>query len=394
MIRQRFSTFLTTASLLLTMTAVSVAAPASTLGAIANVNVGGGIVIGNTATRATTPLQVSPGNVVGFYLWAKNNDAAGLSSFFLTASTDLTFKGAVWKHPGDATTQTCGSDVNGRLNCAFGALNSTDEILVLAAFTVPPPASSSPANCLSGDALPNSGFNHGSEASWVCVDFQFASNSGYVVQKGKNKSRGDAYHWYDSVATNVTEDQGAGFPFCDSNVSVCDGTNSTLSVQNGGTATGSDVQTTHLKAPPAAFNTAFDTSGLFGKSGLAVADNFFFVCPSGSGVPTCANHQANGQTGFVGQWSRVDANTEQPFGDAFIQVDLSMFGVKPQDINGVMHLWEGPAGVWTERPITALCPGPDGPATLQTTECFWATGAGNVTTVSIWAHNNGTFRTF
>jgi hypothetical protein len=392
MIRQRISTLLTTASLLLTMTAVSVAAPASTVGATANVKVGGGIAIDIYSTHAATPRQVSPGNVVGFYLWVKNEDAAGLSSFFLTASTSLLFKGAVWTHPGDATTHACGSDVNGGIKCDFGALNSMDEILVLAAYTVPKPASSSPADCLPGDALPNSGFDHGSEASWVCVDFQFAASSGYVLQKGKNKSRGDAYHWYDSVATDVTGDQGAGFPFCDSTVSVCDSNNATLKVQNAGTATANDVQTTHLVAPPAAFNLAFNTSGLFSKSGLAVEDNFYFVCPTN--VLTCGSHVANGQSGFVGQWSQVDANSEQPFGDAFIHIDLSMFGVKPQDIDGVMHVWEGPVGTWTERPITLRCPNVDGPATGQITECFWASGAGNVTTVSIWAHNNGTFRTF
>jgi hypothetical protein len=384
MIRHRFSTLLTTVSLLLTMTAVSAAVPASTLGAIANVKVGGGIAP-DTYVRAATPAKVSPGNVVGFYLWAKNEDAAGLSSFFLTASTNLIFKGAFWKHPGDATTTSCGSDANG-LKCDFGALNSMDEILVLAAFTVPTPASSSPANCLPGNAPPNSGFNHGSEASWVCVDFQFAASSGFVLEKGKNKSRGDAYHWYDSVATNVSSDQGVGFPFCDSNISACDSSNTTLTVQNAGTATASDVQTTHLTAPPAAFNTAF------GKSGLAVADNFFFVCPSGA--PTCADHQVNGQNGFVGQWSQVDANSEQEFGTAFIRIDLSMFGIKAQDIDGVMHIWQDALGAWQERPITALCPSAAGPATGQTTECFWASGVGNVTTVSIWAHNNGNYRTF
>jgi hypothetical protein len=393
MIRQRFSTLLTTASLLLSLTAVSAAVPASTLGAIANVKVGGGIAP-DTYVRAATPTKVSPGNVVGFYLWAKNKDAAGLSSFFLTASTDLTFLGAVWKHPGDATTNTCGSDVNGGLKCDFGALNSMDEILVLASYTVPKPASSSPDDCLPAKAPQNSGFNHGPEAaSWVCVDFQFAASSGYVLEKGKNKSRGDAYHWYDFVATDVSSDQGAGFPFCDSNVSVCDSTNATLKVQNAETATGSDVQTTHLTAPPAAFNTAFDNSGLFSTSGLAVADNLgTFACPEG--VPTCANHQVNGQNGFVGQWSQVDANSEQDFGTAFIRIELSMFGVKPQDIDGVMHIWQVALNVWDERPITALCPSAAGPAEGQNTECFWASGAGNVTTVLIWAHNNGVYRTF
>ncbi len=147
MIRHRVSTLLTTASLLLSLTAVSVAVPASTMAAIANVHVGGGIDIGDTSKRAATPPQVSPGNVVGFYLWAKNDDAANLSSFFLTASTNLLFKGALWKHPGDATTTSCGSDING-LKCDFGPLNSMDEILVLAAFTVPTPASISDTNCL------------------------------------------------------------------------------------------------------------------------------------------------------------------------------------------------------------------------------------------------------
>ena len=139
-----------------------------------------------------------------------------------------------------------------------------------------------------------------------------------------------------------------------------------------------------MTAPAAAFNTAF------GKSGLAVADNFFFACPS---VPTCGSHNVNGQSGYVGQWSQVNANWGQDFGTAFIRIDLSMFGVKPQDIDGVMHVWQDASGVWYERPITLRCLSSDGPATGQTTECFWASGAA-CGHVSIWTHNNGTFRTF
>jgi hypothetical protein len=379
MIRQRISTLLTTASLLLTMTAVSVALPASTLAALANVNSSGGTVPGTTA-RAATPAQVSPGNVAGFYLWVRNDDTANLNTFSLTAKSNATPLGAYWKRPADTGYTNC--TTSGDLKCNFGTLNSGDVLLIVAAFVVPGTPSTSNANCKPSGG---NGFGPTTEASWVCADFQFNSGSGNVP--GKNKSRGDAYHFYDYAATDVGIDAGAGFPFCNKatpNV-ACDA--GLLTVFNAGHASRTDIQTTKLTAPDGAFNS------LHGTTGLAVRDNFAFACPAISGTATCASHEGTGAGGFLGQWSDVDVNSEQSFGTDFIRIDLQMYGVNANSVDGVIHLWSD-GTLWHEEVIGTKCPGSSGPATGQTTPCFWASGSGNVADVSIWTHNNGNFRTF
>ena len=71
-----------------------------------------------------------------------------------------------------------------------------------------------------------------------------------------------------------------------------------------------------------------------------------------------------------------------------------MYGVNPNSVDGVIHLWKDSANVWHEEVIDDTCPTADGPATGQTTPCFWASGSGNLATIEIWTHNNGKFGTF
>jgi hypothetical protein len=348
--------------------------------ATANVDIGGGSVV-NFDARAATPTQVSPGNVAGFYLWIQNDDPANLSSFFMKAFTASTPLGAYWSRNGESAKHGC--DTSNGLVCAFGALNSGDEILITAAFY----ANSSTANCMPDQLPANSGgFEPTDEDSFACVDFQFGADSGFVEGKGKNKSRGDAYHWYDFVATDTTSDQAAQFPFCDLSETPLDCETDLLTISNGTGANRNNVQSTALTAPAGAFNSAHATTG------LAVADNFPFSCPTG--IATCTAHETTGSKGFVGQWSQADVNSEQTFGDAFIRVDLAIYGVNPNSIDGVVHLWESAPGVWQERTISDECPSAAGPDEGQTSECFWASGSGQVANVSIWMHNNGSIRTF
>ena len=103
MIRKRFSTLVTTMGLVLSVSAASAVMPAVTLGALANIDIGGGVTVGTTLAehpRAATPTQVSPDNVAGFYLWVKNRDTANLSTFFMKAYSNATPVGAYFSKNG------------------------------------------------------------------------------------------------------------------------------------------------------------------------------------------------------------------------------------------------------------------------------------------------------
>jgi hypothetical protein len=134
MIRKRVSTLLTTGSLLLSLTAVSVALPASTLAAIPNVVAGRGTEAAPLGTASSAvPGTVSPGAYVQFSIWARNDDTSTVSQFFLTETTNRTIYSASWTRNNGAT-GTCGTAVP--LNCSFGQLKpheSIDAVIVLQA---------------------------------------------------------------------------------------------------------------------------------------------------------------------------------------------------------------------------------------------------------------------
>lgn len=380
--RRRPLRLVATLILAASLAAATFASPA--LGALANIDIGGGTVV-DSHLRAATPPQVSPGNVAGFYLWIRNEDSAKLNTFFMKAVTTATPLGAYWSREGEEGLHSC-STTDG-LQCTFGALESGDVLRITAAFTMPSGTSQNTVNCKPSTGA---GFGPTTEASWRCVDFQFASGSGFVP--GKNKSRGDLYHWYDFAATDTGADRGAQFPFCDLSATEPDCDADLLTVFNTTGATRNNVQSTKVTAPDTIDDDVFNSA--YGTTGLAVADNFPFSCADANSLPSCTTHETSGANGFVGQWSQVDVNSEQTFDGEFIRIDISMYGVNPNSIDGVVHLWQDAGGVWHERTISDECPSADGPAEGQTTECFWVSGSGQVANVSIWTFNNGRARTF
>jgi hypothetical protein len=360
----------------------------SAIAATANIHLGGGTNPDQTPIpRAATPTQVSPGQTAGFYLWIRNDDPANLSSFFMKAFVDagVTPLGAYWARNGESTKHGC--TTSGGLMCSFGALNSGDVIRITAAFTLPTSTAANEDHCLPAGGAgyhPTAG-----ETSFRCIHFQFGANSGFVELKGKNKSRGDAFHWYDYAATNTdSDDQKTSFPFCDlSTQTIATCAPEPLSIANDA-ASASNVQSTALTAPRGAFDSAHGTTG------LSVADNFIFECPDAPLVTDCANHEGTGSNAFVGQWSDASVNSEQTFGTDFIHLTITMYGVNPNSIDGVVHLWQDASNVWHEEVIRDECPSSAGPAAGSTDPCFWASGSSHLAIVDIWAHNNGKWGNF
>lgn len=347
----------------------------TTLGAVANVGFGGGWVTGNSDVTGATPIKVSPGKVAGFYLWAKNNDSANLSSFFLTATTAAPVVGAFWSHTPSGPWTAC--DTSNGLNCTFGAFNSGASLYVLAAFTAQSTASTT--NCLTDpnrktEPSIKAGFDPTSAAAHACVDFQWASNSGYVP--GKNRSRGDAYHWFDAVNTNTGADDASQFPFCDlSALANCDP--SLLTISDTQSLGRTNAQWTKVLAPG-----GFDS--VHGTTGIGVADNVNFPCATTTGLGACA-------TSFLAQWSSVDVNSGQEFPGDWIVVDIGVYGVSASKINTVYHFYQDSLNAWQVETL-GRCADANGPATTSSPACFWVVSLkGNSSQVTIWTHHNGKF---
>ena len=342
---------------------------ASTLAAVANVSYGGGTTIGVSNVSGATPEAVSPGNVAGFYLWAKNGDSANLSTFFLTATTTATVKGAKWGHSASGPFTPC--DISNGLKCDFGAFRSGDELFVVAAFTLSSTPSTSTTNCLTDpnrtkEPTIKAGSNP-TGASWVCVDFQWGSDSGFVP--GKNNSRGDAYHWFDAVNTDVGQDSGAQFPFDSSLLTVSD----TKALGRG------NPQWTQVAAPVGAVGSAFGTSG------IGVADH------NVSSPCLVANSSACSNT-FLAEWSQVDVNsgTDFPVGTPWVVIDIGVYGVSASKITTVYHFYQiNDTGPWYLEQL-AKCGAASGPATTSSAACFWVTSLqGKSSQVTVWTHHNG-----
>jgi hypothetical protein len=375
-------------TLVLSMSLIGAMLASNAIAATANIHIGGGITPG-TGARAATPTQVSPGNVAGFYLWIRNDDPANLSSFFMKAFADAGVSplGAYWSRNGETPPHPC--DTSNGLMCSFGALNSGDVIRITAAFRLPTATGQNHDHCLPSGSP--DGFGPTGESSWRCIHFQFGANSGFVENKGKNKSRGDAYHWYDYAATDTGTDRGAQFPFCQDPANPTTACTDLLTVFNTQTANRQNVQATQVIAPEGAFNTEF------GKSGIAVADGAPFVCPSGivkenPGDADCISHQGTtGSNKFEGQASDVSVNSEQTFGDDLVHITITMYGVNPNSIDGLVHIWQI-GDTWFQRDVTTRCPSAAGPT--DATECFWVSGSGQAAVVDVWARNNGKWGNF
>jgi len=374
----------TFAALLVAMTLIA-SSLATTFGAVANVGVGGGwdtSLSNANGVSGATPTKVTPGKVAGFYLFTKNNDTANLSSFFLTATTAATPKGAFWGHTPNGPWTAC--DISKGLSCNFGAFNSGAAVYIVAAFTLPSSASTSRTNCLTDPNRttqpPIAYGKNPTGASWVCVDFQFGSNSGYVP--GKNNSRGDAYHWFDAVGTDTGQDDAATFPFCNlASSAACD--SGLLTINDSKANFGrTNAQWTQVQAPNVAgtFNSAHATTA------IGVADNVAFDCAAATGLAECTS--AN-----LAQWSEVDVNSGQEFADGtpWVVINIGVYGLSANKISTVFHFYQDSANVWHVESIDTRCADSSGPASLfNADQCFWVTSLkGNSSQVTVWTHHNG-----
>jgi len=351
---------------------------ATSLGAVANLGFGGGWDTTNSDVTGATPDTVSPGKIAGFYLWAQNKDTANLSTFFLGATTDATPIGAFWSHSPSGPWTAC--DTSQVLLCTFGPLNSGGKVFVEAAFRVQ--ASTAHTNCLTDpnrktepaikDGVDPTG------ASWACVDFQWYSGSGYVP--GKNRSRGDAYHWFDAVNTDTGVDSAAQFPFCDLSAAVPNCDSGLLSLTDTQNLTKGNPQWTSVLVPNA--------NGLYnsghGTTGIGVADNVSFDCNAVTGLSECS-------TTFLSQFSSVDVNSGLEFPDSWVKVDIGVYGVAASKIHNVFHFYQDGNGDWQVETLSK-CSDANGPATTSSAACFWVVSLkGNSSQVTIWTHHNGKF---
>ena len=370
---------------ILIATALLASSFTSTIAAVANVGVGGGwdsSLLNQAGVTGATPTKVSPGKVAGFYLVAKNNDTANLSSFFLTASTTATPKGAFWGPSTTGPWTAC--DTSNGLKCDFGAFNSGATVYVLAAFTLPTGTSTSTTNCKTDpnrktQPANSYGVDPHDATSWVCVDFQFGSNSGYVP--GKNNSRGDAYHWYDFVGTDTGQDSAAQFPFCNlaDPTAGCDA--SLLTLTDNQSLGKNNLQWTKVKVPglAAVFNSDHATTG------IGVADKVSFTCPTTAFPTECS-------TPFIGEWSSVDVNSGQELldGTPWITIDIGTYGISASKISTVYHFYQI-GSTWYVEVIGTKCTDSSGPATnFNVDQCFWVQSLkGNSSQITVWTHHNG-----
>lgn len=354
----------------------------TTVAATANLTLNGGTDSQGAKVTGATPLAVSPGKVAGFYVTVENDDTANLPTFFMTAASNAAPYGAYWYPTGTTDYRPCQT---APLKCDFGTFAAGSEVTVVAAFTLPDGTSSSTRNCYS--EANHTGLQFGIEPTsdtFVCVDFKFASSQGNVP--GKNKSRGDEFHWMDFVSTVVDpKNEAAQFPYCDaSGTNLCD--NGLLSLNDSTTLSSSpsrlNLQYTKVTVPAAAFDSSHATSAIHVKDGDSTLD---FVCTG-----TCADQVAAGG-GFVGETSLLEVNDGQVFtDDDWIVTTIGMLGVQANKIDGVVHQLDNGTFEVLGKCLTAT-----GPTDTSSAGCFWVTsGSGNTAIVTVWTHTNGKLRNF
>jgi hypothetical protein len=334
MIRQRVSTLLTTLSLVLSLFAVSVAVPASTMAALPNLTVGYGTqdhqITGSGASGAQ-PAAVTPGKYVAFSIWARNDDTSTISQFFITATTAGTVKSATWSKS-DGSTQACtpGGDP---LNCSFGQLKPGEWIDALIVFTTPASGTSMPVNFV-----------------WSTVGL----------------GHGQTFPISDSVSLNG----GANFE-------------GTYVVDSGTVIVGDD--------PNVGPGNSRSTAAAVHNSGIPVTvqDGPNFNPPHSDICTVTATFAC---TGFFGEWSSINVENNHDFSpDTFtitITIDAASIpkGVNKNNI-GIYHQYQDASGAWHEETVPLGCPGGSFPCfTLTVTKSLWV--------LVIQTTHNGNVRTF
>jgi len=313
MIRQRISTLVTTMSLVLSLSAVSVAMPATTFAALPDVHTGYGTYDTQLADTGASPTEVAPGNYAAFAIWAFNHDTSTISQFYLTQASAGTVYSVTWSKS-DGAQKTC--KVTVPLNCAFGQLRPGAWIDALVVIQVP-----------------DSGISMPVQFVWSTVGV----GHGYTFPVD------------DTVSLNDSDD--------------FDGTyvvNSGTPVANHAVGTG-NAQSINAVVPNAGIPASVEDGADFTpdvSTECTVTDTF-----------DC--------TGFWGEWSSVNVDNNTDFAPAKIFITITIdaatvpSGVNKNNIE-IYHQYQDEFGFWHEEIIPKGCGGGTLPCfTLTTTKSLW-----------------------
>jgi hypothetical protein len=309
MIRQRFSTLLATASLLLSTTAVSMAVPASTLAAIPNVHVGRGTVANDLGTASSAqPTTVSPGAYVQFSTWAKNFDTSTVSQFFLTETTGRPINSASWS--GSNGSGSCATTVP--LNCSFGQLKPGQYINAVIVLQALPSGTSTPVNFV-----------------WSTVGI----------------GHGDSFPVADIVGLNGGDDFSGRF------LIISD----SLTVANAAVGPGNSRSTA----------ATVNASGI----PVTVQDGLNYLPAD---AQNCIPTNTFDCTGFFGDWSSVNVANNNVFGSYFtvtITIDAASIprGVTKNNLAIWHSYFNNATSSWDQEVISASCTDAGPPCMLLTT---------------------------
>lgn len=314
MIRQRFFAFLTTVSLVMSLTAVSVVLPASTLAAIPDVTVGYGTEANPLTTTGAQPTVVSPGAYVEFNIWARNDDTSTVSQFFLTETTARTVYSASWSNS-NGKTGSCPASTP--LNCSFGQVKPGQSIDAVIVLKTPGSGASMPVNFV-----------------WSTVGI----------------GHGDSFPKADSVSLNSTDDFAGGFVVSSDSVTI------------GNTRVGP--------------GNSRSTAATVNSSGIPVTlqDGSGFVPPD---AQSCTVTNTFDCTGFFGDWSSVNVDNNTVFGSYFtitITIDAASIphGVTKNNLAVYHQYFDNATSSWKQEIIAANCSTGAIPCMILTTgKAFW-----------------------
>jgi hypothetical protein len=331
MIRQRISTFLTTLGLLLSMTAVSVALPASTLAATPDVHVGWGTEAVRQLTTAAEPATVSFGAYVQFKIWARNYDTSTVSQFFLTETDSRTIDSASWSSS-DGTSGSC--PTTPLLSCSFGQLKPRQSIDAVVVMRAPASGTSMPVNFVWSTV----GIGHGDSFPVLPV--------GSVALNGTGDFSGRFLVSSDSL---LVGNAGIGPGGSQSTAATVNASGIPVTVQDGSDFTPADLQT-------CTSTDTFDCADLFGD------------------------------------WSSVNVDNNTVF-DSYFTITITIAAASiPNGVNknnlAVYHQYFDKAtSSWKQEVISATCSTAPVPCMILTTsKTAWV--------ITIRTFHNGTFRTF
>jgi len=293
---------------------------------------------------------VSAGAKVGFFEWLRNDDSSNISQLYMTATTtpSATVAGAQWtiKDSSGAVVRSGTCPTATPLACSFGALNSTQTVYVVVAFTTS-------ANLADGTIQG--------------VEFDFSATG---TPPGKNKSHGDVVPLTDSVTVTKNGDAAGDFNFDQTSITVAD--NQKL--------TGKNQQA---------------TSATVGGSltGVSVGDSPDLTTPCDStltsGFPSWFSCSL-----LTSLTSAIEVGNGKTFNNASggpgIEVKVS-FSQGPNQLNGatpfVYHYWVDASGAHAEL-VTELCTYDAGNLPTNTNPCLTP---GNKL-VTVWLFHNGGMR--